>query len=59
MTRVMNVKNCRNFKAMDQDFGAPLRRRPEGGCRQCVYFSSRNCGMDVADSIEPTIDVFS
>ena len=59
MNRSKRIRNCRNFKGIDQDFLSPFRQSTDSNCRQCVYFSSRNCGMDVSDSIEPEIDMFS
>jgi hypothetical protein len=47
---------CSGFKALDYGTGYSYRRISSGNCKDCVYFSSRNCGMDVADSIEPNIE---
>jgi len=52
------MKYCTNYRAADLDMISSLRRTENTNCKECVYFSSRNCGMDVADSIEPAIDIF-
>ena len=50
------LQNCAGFKALDCGTGFSYRRNASGSCKDCVYFSSRNCGMDIADSIEPNIE---
>lgn len=56
MNNSKKTKNCTNFKALDQEVISKFQRGTYGGsCKDCVYFSSRNCGMDAADSIEPPI----
>ena len=59
VAQIKNIKNCKNFKGLEMDLNNPLRQNAEHSCQHCVYFSKRNCGMDVADSIEPAIDLFS
>ncbi len=58
MHQMKKMKNCKHFKGMDYDIHAPFRHSQDHNCKQCVYFSSRNCGMDVSDTIEPGIDQF-
>ena len=58
MYNTKKMKNCTSYRALDQDMISSLRHSESNNCKDCVYFSSRNCGMDVADSIEPAIDVF-
>ena len=58
MAQIRGIKSCKYFKALEMDWNNPLRQNAESGCGQCVYFSRRNCGMDVADAIEPAIDSF-
>jgi len=57
MYNTKRVSTCAGFKAVDHDAGFSYRRGTAGSCKDCVYFSSRNCGMDVADSIEPNIEM--
>ncbi len=52
------MKQCANFKLVEQQPSVPYKRINEHNCKDCVYFSSRNCGMDIADSIEPCMDIF-
>ncbi|MDR1532144.1 MAG: hypothetical protein LBS62_08185 [Clostridiales bacterium] len=60
MYTTKKMKNCRSFRAAGQDMASPSYRRiQDSNCSECVYFSSRNCGMDVADSIEPALELFS
>jgi|GEM_PF-964772 len=56
MNTSKKIKNCANYKAIDQEMiSHPMRGTHSGSCKDCVYFSSRNCGMDAADSIEPPV----
>jgi hypothetical protein len=59
MYTTKKIKNCPSFRAVGQDGPPAHHRAHEANCAECVYFSSRNCGMDVADSIEPVVDLFS
>jgi len=58
MDHIKSVRNCCNYKSVNNDGGPPFRRVYGGSCKDCVYFSSRNCGMDAADDIEPDIELF-
>lgn len=58
MYNTKKMKHCTNYKAVEHDMVSSLRHTQHTNCKDCVYFSSRNCGMDVADSIEPVIDLF-
>ncbi len=58
MYNTKKIKNCTSFRSVDHDMSFPAKRISSGNCKDCVYFSSRNCGMDVADSIEPDLDIF-
>lgn len=51
------MRICSNFKSINENISA-YNKNFSPSCRECVYFSSRNCGMDIADSIDPEIDFF-
>lgn len=58
MYHTKKSKNCSSFKAIEQDvFSRYKYKSLERNCKECIYFSSRNCGMDIADSIDPVIDL--
>ena len=57
MAQMQNTKHCQNFRGLEMDLNNPLRQHAAQGCQHCVYFSKRNCGMEVADSIEPTLEL--
>lgn len=51
------LKNCLNFKPVNELF--PVHKQDTSSCcKNCVYFSSRNCHKDIADSIETELDIF-
>jgi len=48
--------NCRDFKPFPE---IPTENRSSStDCNRCIYFSSRNCGHDIADSIDTESDIF-
>lgn len=51
------ILNCKNFRPLTD---IPLNHHNENitDCSRCVYFSSRNCGHDIADSLETELDIF-
>lgn len=51
-------KNCSNFKSREKGIGSSYRNIYDANCKECVYFSSQNCGMDVADSLSPDMNAF-
>lgn len=51
-------KQCLNFKGFDQDMSKSYKRELPISCKECVYFSSRNCGLDNADTID-FLDIFN
>ncbi len=58
MNGTQKSKSCTNYKSIENGFGAFYRNSQAANCKSCVYFSSRNCGMDAADSIEPDLEIF-
>jgi len=48
--------NCRNFKPLPE-IPTESKNYPND-CSRCIYFSSRNCGHDIADSIDTELDIF-
>ncbi len=58
MYNTKKLKGCNNFRLIDQQATSAHNSPNVESCKDCVYFSSRNCMMDVADSIEPSIDMF-
>ena len=53
-----NVKNCPTYRPMAHDIPMSYRRTNSMGCRGCAYLGSSHCSMDIADSIEPPLDIF-
>ena len=54
-----SIKGCTNYKALESDIITKYGSNVMGvNCKDCVYFSCRNCGMDAGDSIEPPMDFF-
>lgn len=52
-------KMCKNYKALESHaIPAYQNTITAHNCKDCLYFSSRNCGMDAADEIEPPLDLF-
>jgi len=52
------VRNCPSFRPMAHDIPLSSRRTNSMGCRECAYFGSAYCTMEVADSIEPPLNIF-
>ena len=50
-------KVCVSFKPIS-DYISHYRNNISQNCNECVYFSSRNCGFDVSDSIETELEIF-
>ena len=60
MQKTGHMKSCKNYKSVSTgEFSSPYRRDYAQTCKDCAYFSFRNCGMDAANSIEPDIEMFS
>jgi|GEM_PF-6139892 len=39
---------CANYKAMEGCFSPFMIRTVGANCKECVYFSSKNCGVDLS-----------
>jgi len=52
------VKNCQLYRPMPHDLPLSYRRTNSVGCRECMYLGSSHCSMEIADSIEPPLDIF-
>lgn len=48
---------CPNFKPINDSLSFYGKSNCDN-CSHCAYFSSRNCGIDIADSIETDFDYF-
>lgn len=46
-----NIKKCSNFKPLNDSIHL-YKSITAPCCKYCAYFSSKNCGMDIADSID-------
>jgi len=53
-----SAKNCPIYRPLAHDIPLPYRRTNSLSCRECAHFGSRHCSMEVADSIEPPLDIF-
>ncbi len=57
MSGYSKTKSCSNFKSIENDIFTKYQSKNSApNCRACVYFSSRNCGMDAANAIDPMMD---
>lgn len=56
-TQSKKRKTCSKFKPMS-DYISHYQKKPTQNCNECVYFSSRNCGFDIYNSIETDLDIF-
>ena len=50
-----NLKKCSNFKAIEFN-DARHNRHLSSDCKNCVYFSTKNCRLEASDEIEPEFD---
>jgi len=57
MKKFIKRKICDNFRPIN-DYVPHYRNKPTQNCSECIYFSSRNCGLDISDSIEPELEIF-
>ena len=55
MKKTKKINGCSNFKPM-HDYVSHYRNSPSQNCNECIYFSSRNCKLDISDSIEMDLD---
>jgi hypothetical protein len=59
MFTTKKINNCSSFRGSDQTIDTAYQTTMPTTCKDCIYFSARNCGMDTADSIVPSMDIFS
>ena len=56
MSEFKKSRSCANFRSVEKGLTPAFRNPQVTNCKDCVYFSSRNCGMDAADSIAPDLE---
>lgn len=49
-------KTCKNYKSINSLGSFESISGEE--CMGCIYFSSKNCGMDLVNTLEPPLDIF-
>jgi len=59
MYTTKRVPNCASYRALNEDALPAHRQNHESDCKSCVFYSSRNCGVEIADSIEPMMELLS
>ena len=56
MREYKNMKACSHFMNLeDGGFAADFATGKQHSCKDCVYFSSRNCRSEAADGISPDL----
>ncbi|MDR1913253.1 MAG: hypothetical protein LBQ68_02040 [Clostridiales bacterium] len=55
---IENYKACVRFKSFNPGLKFAHRDMHMVNCKDCVYFSARNCGMDTILSVEPEMSYF-
>ena len=58
MSNVNNTKLCAKFKSPERGLTFDYINMHSVNCKDCMYFSSRNCGMDSVSSVEPEMTMF-
>jgi len=53
MINACNAKLCANYKSLERGITFDYVNIHSVNCKDCVYFTSRNCGMDAVSSVEP------
>ena len=53
MLNARNTKLCANFKSMERGLPYYYTNIHSVNCKDCMYFSTRNCGMDAVSNVEP------
>jgi hypothetical protein len=53
MEKFFKSKTCTNFHSLEKGLAFSYRIMHSVNCRDCIFFCSRNCGMDTAAFDEP------
>lgn len=53
MINARNSKLCVSFKSLERGLAFDYTNLHSVNCKDCVYFSARNCGMDAVSLVEP------
>ena len=53
-----NTKLCANFKSLERGPAIDYINMHSVNCKDCMYFSSRNCGMDAISYVDPDMAMF-
>jgi len=46
------TKSCANYMSREKGLSGSYKNVHSANCKDCAYFSTRNCGMDTADSAD-------
>jgi len=58
MTSARNTKLCAGFKSLERGIPFDYTNIHSVNCKDCMYFSSRNCGMDAVSYVEPEMALY-
>jgi len=58
MSYACNMKLCTNYRALERGLAFDFVNIHSVNCKDCVYFSSRNCGMDAVSFVEPEMAMY-
>ena len=53
-----NMKPCAYLKSNEKDISGDYVNMHNVNCKDCIYFSSRNCGRDTITFVEPNNTLF-
>lgn len=46
------IRSCANYMSREKGLAGAYRNVRSANCKDCAYFSTRNCGMDSMDSAD-------
>ena len=58
MIEAHSTKLCSNFKSLERGISFDYSNIHSVNCKDCMYFSTRNCGMDAVSCVEPEMAMY-
>ena len=58
MIDISQMKPCAYLKFNEKDLSGDFVNMHDVNCKDCIYFSSRNCGRDTISFVEPSNAMF-
>jgi len=58
MIDATSMKPCSHLKSNEKDSSGDFVNVHDVNCKDCIYFSSRNCGRDAVSVTEPNNATF-